>query len=642
MRALVTALLAAVLISPLPASALELGPSRLLSSAGEPLNVEIPVLQAEPDQLERLRPQLPARSRSANLAGATITLEREGPRSPLLRVRSVGPVDSKAVTFLVIADWGRGRTLRTYTVLPEPPVQSPASLSTSAGDAGSAAATPEVIRSTPIEEGSPLPRARVEAETVIPASNAAPTPSAGVENSATTRTVRRSETLMSISREWSARTGATLAQTMLGIYRANPEAFGNGMGDMKVGSTLKLPDAATLRAVSNAEANREVGRQLGIWGQSAPAASTPAASEPAKPAAPVSKSSPSPSPSPAAPAAKPAPALTLAPAKSSAAPATPVASAAPAAAPVVAPVQVAVAKDPAFKSLEARVAQAERELAALQARLGQVEKVKVAPPPVVAPAPVGGASPPSPVSTTPAAAASATPPPAPLTFNEPTPSAKDAESAAPVTPPADPAVAGPKVAALPKAPPFTPAPSLQQRALDLAKQYWWAVAGVGGALVLGIAALVIVRRRRAAAAAASAEPAQEMTFDLPPIKPSRAEPEDLEDVLMRPGSGGAAAAGAGGAAAGLAAASVSAATMAAVEPAAPAVETRVTPPPLPDDLEGDPPPIDEAGSMIDLARAYIEMGNFDSAMMELQTALRTGDEAQRAEALRLLDSLPKS
>jgi FimV-like protein len=71
-------------------------------------------------------------------------------------------------------------------------------------------------------------------------------------------------------------------------------------------------------------------------------------------------------------------------------------------------------------------------------------------------------------------------------------------------------------------------------------------------------------------------------------------------------------------------------------------ETRVAPPPLPNDLEGDPPPIDEAGSMIDLARAYIEMGNFDSAMMELQTALRTGDEAQRAEALRLLDSLPKS
>jgi FimV-like protein len=197
---------------------------------------------------------------------------------------------------------------------------------------------------------------------------------------------------------------------------------------------------------------------------------------------------------------------------------------------------------------------------------------------------------------------------------------------------------------LPAAPPFKPAPTLQERALEIAKHYWWALAGAGGALLLGIAALVMVRRRRAAAAASS-EPAQEMTFDLPPIKPSRAEPEDLDDVLMRP-AGNAGGASSGGAAAGAAAAGAAAglgaAAMAAMEPAASVPETRVAPPPLPNDLEGDPPPIDEAGSMIDLARAYIEMGNFDSAMMELQTALRTGDEAQRAEALRLLDSLPKS
>ncbi|MGA0085517.1 MAG: FimV/HubP family polar landmark protein [Steroidobacteraceae bacterium] len=61
-----------------------------------------------------------------------------------------------------------------------------------------------------------------------------------------------------------------------------------------------------------------------------------------------------------------------------------------------------------------------------------------------------------------------------------------------------------------------------------------------------------------------------------------------------------------------------------------------------EDLEGDPPPIEEAGSMIDLARAYIEMGDHNAAMTELQLALKNGNEAQRAEALRLLDSLPKS
>jgi FimV-like protein len=66
------------------------------------------------------------------------------------------------------------------------------------------------------------------------------------------------------------------------------------------------------------------------------------------------------------------------------------------------------------------------------------------------------------------------------------------------------------------------------------------------------------------------------------------------------------------------------------------------PPILEEDLEGDPPPVDEAGSKINLARAFIEMGQHDAAILELQAALRLGDETQRAEAIRLLDSLPKS
>jgi pilus assembly protein FimV len=625
MRALVTALLTAVVLLPSSAAALELGRSKILSGLGEPLDLEIPVLQGKPEELENLRPQIPERSRPSAMASVSVELERPASGGPLVRVRTRDPINVSALSFLLVADWGRGRTLRAYTVLvkekppaPPAPVQSPTSLSTAPAPSAAPVEEPPAAAS-PVATASET-RSSDVAETVIPAASV---PKVGAD----TRTVRRSETLMSISREWSARMGATLAQTMLGIYRANPEAFGNGMGDMKVGSTLKMPDSATLRAVSNAEANREVGRQLGIWGQQpapaspapaapvAPASSAPAPKQPAAPATSTPKLTPAVAPKPAPPAAKPAAGLVLAPTTPAAAPA-PIAVAPTAAPPAP------VAKDPAFKSLEARVAQAERELAALQARLGQVENSKTPPPVAAAPPPAAAAS-------------------APLTFNEPSPpsatGAKDA--AAPAAAPTPPAASGPKVPSLPAAPPFKPAPTLQERALEIAKHYWWALAGAGGALLLGIAALVMVRRRRAAAAASS-EPAQEMTFDLPPIKPSRAEPEDLDDVLMRP-AGNAGGASSGGAAAG-AAAGLGAAAMAAMEPAASVPETRVAPPPLPNDLEGDPPPIDEAGSMIDLARAYIEMGNFDSAMMELQTALRTGDEAQRAEALRLLDSLPKS
>ena len=530
---------------------------RVVDGLGEPLDLEIPVLQGKPEELENLRPQIPERSRPSAMASVSVELERPASGGPLVRVRTRDPINVSALSFLLVADWGRGRTLRAYTVLvkekppaPPAPVQSPTSLSTAPAPAD--APVEAAPAAAPPVATTPQTRTPVVAETVIPAASV---PKVGAD----TRTVRRSETLMSISREWSARMGATLAQTMLGIYRANPEAFGNGMGDMKVGSTLKLPDAATLRAASNAEASREVGRQLGIWGQSAPASPAPAApvapassapapKQPAAPATSTPKLTPAVAPKPAPPAAKPAAGLVLAPTTPAAAPA-PIAVA-----PTAAPPEP-VAKDPAFKSLEARVAQAERELAALQARLGQVEKIKTAPPVVTAP-PIAVAPP----AVTPPPAAAA---PAPLTFNEPSPpsatGAKDA--AAPAAAPTPPAASGPKVPSLPAAPPFKPAPTLQERALEIAKHYWWALAGAGGALLLGIAALVIVRRRRAAAAASS-EPAQEMTFDLPPIKPSRAEPEDLDDVLMRP-AGNAGGASSGGAAAG-AAAGLGAAAMAAI------------------------------------------------------------------------------
>ena len=59
----------------------------------------------------------------------------------------------------------------------------------------------------------------------------------------------------------------------------------------------------------------------------------------------------------------------------------------------------------------------------------------------------------------------------------------------------------------------------------------------------------------------------------------------------------------------------------------------------PDDLEGDPPVIEEAGSKIDLARAFIDMGDIAAARAELDAVLRIGNDGQREEAQRLLDSL---
>jgi pilus assembly protein FimV len=48
----------------------------------------------------------------------------------------------------------------------------------------------------------------------------------------------------------------------------------------------------------------------------------------------------------------------------------------------------------------------------------------------------------------------------------------------------------------------------------------------------------------------------------------------------------------------------------------------------------------EVGTKLDLARAYMDMGDPDGAASILREVLEEGDDAQKQEAQKLLDSLP--
>ncbi len=358
-----------------------------------------------------------------------------------------------------------------------------------------------------------------------------------------TRLVRTGETLMSIAREWSTTTGTTLAQTMVSIYRNNPEAFGNGMSDMQRGAALRLPTPDQIRAVPAAEAMSEVSRQLNIWRTQvvppqAPSAAPKIVTPP--PVTPVNTPPAAPVVSPSTNTSAESRVRLVPPAQVTTEPAVAITPEA----------QALMALEQRMARIEAQLAESKRlleerskELQQLQARAAQAE-------------------------------------------------------------------------------------SWQSTLASL----WW-LSPIFIVLTLVLAMALWLRSRRAerelSISQATGEPAKEMTFDLPPIKPAATMSEPvvspspvvstdpllandvMPDALMR----------------------------APANRAAPVVE----PPSLdPLDLEGDPPPLNEAGSMIDLARAYIEMGDYRSALLELQAALKIGDEAQRAEALRLLDSLPKS
>ena len=394
--------------------------------------------------------------------------------------------------------------------------------------------------SAPVSFGQEAPgpeQAPVPVEKPVPEENIYRT------GSGETRLVRTGETLMSIAREWSTTTGTTLAQTMVSIYRNNPEAFGNGMSDMQRGAALRLPSPEQIRAVPAAEAMSEVSRQLNIWRtQVMPPQGPGAASKIVTPAPVTPVNTP-----PAAPVVSPS-----------------TSTSAESRVRLVPPAQVtpepAVANTPEAQALIAL----EQRMARIEAQLAESKRL----------------------------------------LEERSKELQQLQARA------------------------TQAESWQSTLASL----WW-LSPIFIVLTLVLTIILWLRSRRAeralSIAQATVEPAKEMTFDLPPIKPAATMSEPvvspspvmstdpllandvMPDALMR----------------------------APMSRAAPVVE----PPSLdPLDLEGDPPPLNEAGSMIDLARAYIEMGDYRSALLELQAALKIGDEAQRAEALRLLDSLPKS
>ncbi len=89
-------------------------------------------------------------------------------------------------------------------------------------------------------------------------------PIAAVERGQNTqRTVRSGETLFSIAREWARETDTTVQQSVYGIYRANPHAFGSaGMNGLLSGVTLRLPRPEELNSISLTEARAALRQQL--------------------------------------------------------------------------------------------------------------------------------------------------------------------------------------------------------------------------------------------------------------------------------------------------------------------------------------------------------------------------------------------
>jgi pilus assembly protein FimV len=290
-------------MSPLSAWALGLGQIQVLSQRDQPLLAEIPVISNDSSELEALQARLASPETFARVGLSppqgivsdlqfSVALDARG--RPVIRVTSAGPVQQSLLTFLVEVDWGQGRLVREYSALldtpqtaaapAQPPIEQatvdpgntvvrlpdpPPEPTNSLADAAPTAVPLRPGEQTPstaadvLNSAAPLP---IPITPTLPAEPAPIATAAPVEVASgdDTRTVRPGETLGAIAA--SLDRSYSLDQTILALLRANPEAFiGGNANRLKAGAVLRIPDDASIARYTPDEAALVVREQAAQW-----------------------------------------------------------------------------------------------------------------------------------------------------------------------------------------------------------------------------------------------------------------------------------------------------------------------------------------------------------------------------------------
>lgn len=112
------------------ASALGLGQIEVKSKIGQPLLAEIPIVTSDPTELEQLQAGLASPETFARIglrppvgiiADLQFTQALDARGNPVIRVTSTQAVSDPLLTFLVEVDWGQGRLVREYSALVDTP-----------------------------------------------------------------------------------------------------------------------------------------------------------------------------------------------------------------------------------------------------------------------------------------------------------------------------------------------------------------------------------------------------------------------------------------------------------------------------------------------------------------------------------------
>ena len=258
----------------LPAMALQLGDIQVKSALNQPLVAAIPLHPRNLTELDGLTAGL-ASADDFKRAGLALTptdqtlrfhvvTDNNGPK--LILVTSSQPVTDPYLDFLVQVNTREGRQVREFVVLLNPVIAAPAPAVETAPVASAPAAAPTAQPAQlPAPSQFPQPEVTQQAAQAQPQRHAVPAIPRNIQSSGQIP-VQRGDTLYGLAKQATEGTGVGINQMMLALLAANPKAFfKDNINDLKAGAILRIPTRDEIDQRSVAAAAAEVHRQYEAW-----------------------------------------------------------------------------------------------------------------------------------------------------------------------------------------------------------------------------------------------------------------------------------------------------------------------------------------------------------------------------------------
>lgn len=276
------------------AYALGLGQIEVKSALNQPLVAEIPVMVSSPGEADALSVRLAGPDAFTRVgldrptmqaANLNFEVATNSAGRTVIRITTPTSVADPFLSFLLEVDWGKGKMLREYTVLLDPPSMMP--ITGSAPATVAPVAEVEPMRSEPLLESppqmqepiftpepEPTPAPVVAAPAPVESAPVPvqPAPAAPMQDSAPTYSadsygpVGSGDTLWTIAQGTRPDASVSMNQMMLALLRANPDAFiDNNINRLKKGAVLRIPGREEATTLAAADAAAQVREQMQSW-----------------------------------------------------------------------------------------------------------------------------------------------------------------------------------------------------------------------------------------------------------------------------------------------------------------------------------------------------------------------------------------